>query len=424
MMGDDNLGGLYPDFAYLSGYTYYKGQSLMPDDPFSSVKSKKVIGSAPKGIPVTTISWMKIKLMNVGIDFGFFDNRLTGEFDLFKRMRDGIPGTPSDIMFPLETGLSALPENMNSDMTVGFDAFVKWNDKVGDLKYSVGANITFARQKNGKRHGEIFGNAWDKYRWAQSNRWSNVVLNTDQGNAGGVWMWEVIGRFETQEQIDSYPVDQDGQNNATVRPGDVILRDVNGDGIINDFDERPQAYASADWPWDSSTSNKNPLISMGINLGFEWKGFDVAADFAGGFKNTFVADWDLKWGVTRSVNGYYYNNIDVWRHEDIFDPKSPWIPGKFPALRGQESHSGRWWNSFYTREVNYLRLRNLVVGYSLPKNWIRKVGMEQCRIYFQGTNLFCLSSLHDYGFDPEISTVNGQDYPQHKVLTLGVNVKF
>ena len=74
--------------------------------------------------------------------------------------------------------------------------------------------------------------------------------------------------------------------------------------------------------------------------------------------------------------------------------------------------------------VNYLRLRNLVVGYSLPKNWIRKVGMEQCRIYFQGTNLFCLSSLHDYGFDPEISTVNGQDYPQHKVLTLGVNVKF
>ena len=179
--------------------------------------------------------------MNVGIDFGFFDNRLTGEFDLFKRMRDGIPGTPSDIMFPLETGLSALPENMNSDMTVGFDAFVKWNDKVGDLKYSVGANITFARQKNGKRHGEIFGNAWDKYRWAQSNRWSNVVLNTDQGNAGGVWMWEVIGRFETQEQIDSYPVDQDGQNNATVRPGDVILRDVNGDGIINDFDERPQA---------------------------------------------------------------------------------------------------------------------------------------------------------------------------------------
>lgn len=424
MLGDDNLGGLYPDFAFLPGYTYYKGQSLMPDDPFGSAGSKQVIGSGPKGIPINTISWMEVKLMNIGIDLGFFDNRLTGEIDFFKRERSGIPGTPSNIQFPLETGLTALPENMNSDMTIGFDGFVKWTDKVGDVKYSAGVNATFARQKNGKRHGEIFGNSWDKYRWAQSDRWANVIQNTGQNNAGGVWMWEAIGRFETQEEIDNYPVNQDGQNNVTVRPGDVILRDVNGDGIINEFDERPRAYASADWPWDSSTSRKNPLISMGINLAIEWKGIDIAADFAGGFKNTFVADWDLKWGVNRSVNGYHYNNIDVWRHEDIFDPKSPWIPGKFPALRGQESHSGRWWNSFYTREVNYLRLRNLVVGYSLPKNWVRKVSMEQCRFYFQGTNLFCWSSLDDYGFDPEISTVNGQDYPQHKVFTLGINVKF
>ncbi len=424
MMGDDNLGGLYPDYAFLSGYSYYKGQSLFTDDPFSSATSKKVIGSAPKGIPITTISWMKVKLMNIGLDMAFLDNRLTGEIDFFKRERSGIPGTPSNIQFPLETGLSTLPENMNSDMTLGVDGFVKWTDKVGDVKYSVGVNVTFARQKTGKRSGEIFANSWDKYRWAQSDRWSNVTQETGQGGFGGVWMWEVIGRFQTQEEINNYPVDQDGQNNATLRPGDVILKDVNGDGIINSFDERPHAYASADWPWDSSTSNKNPLTSMGINLGFEWKGIDVAADFAGGFKNTFVADWELKWGVTRGVNGYHYNNIDVWRHEDIFDPKSPWIAGKFPALRGQESHSGRWWNTFYTREVNYMRLRNLVVGYSLPRTWVKKTGMEQCRVYFQGTNLFCWSSLDDYGFDPEISTVNGQDYPQHKVITLGINVKF
>lgn len=424
MMGDDNLGGMYPNFAFLPGYSYYRGQSLITDDPFGNVNSKKVIGSAPKGIPITTLSWMNVKLVNIGLDVGFLDNRLTGEIDFFKRERSGIPGTPSNIHFPLETGLSTLPENMNSDMTLGVDGFLKWVDKIGYVNYNIGLNLTFARQKNGKRHGEIFANSWDKYRWAQSDRWANVVQNTGQNNAGGVWMWEVIGRFETQEQIDNYPVDQDGQNNSTLRPGDVLLKDVNGDGIIDSFDERPFAYASADWPWDSSTSNKNPLTSLGVNLGFEWKGFDLGADIAGGFKNTFVADWDLKWGVTRGVNGYYYNNIDVWRHEDIFDPKSPWIPGKFPPLRGMESHSGRWWNTFYTREVNYLRLRNLVVGYNLPKSWITTVGMEQFRIYFQGTNLFTISTLDDYGFDPEISTVNGQDYPQHKVVTIGINVKF
>lgn len=418
-LGDDNLGGLYPDFAFREGYVYYQGSSLMPDDPFSMSNSKKVIGAAYKGIPITSLSWMKIKMMNIGLDLGFFDNRLSGEIDIFKRERDGIPGIPDNILFPLETGLSALPQNMNSDMTVGIDGFVKWSDKIGDFKYNVGANITFARQKTGKRNGEIFFNAWDKYRYAQNNRWANVI------QAQGVWMWEDIGRFQTQEEIDNYPINLDGQNNTTIRPGDVKLKDVNGDGIIDSFDERPNAYAAQDFAWDSSKGNKNPLTSLGVNLGFEWKGIDFAADLAGGLKNTYVIDWDLKWGVGRTTNGFRYVNMDVWRHEDIFDPKSPWIPGTFPALRGQESFTGKWYNTFWTREVNYLRLRNLVIGYSLPQKWIKKLGMSQFRVYLQGTNLFCLyNSLHELGFDPEVSTCDGLDYPQHRVYTVGVNVKF
>ena len=418
-MGDDNLGSLYPDFAFREGYVYYQGSSLMPDDPFSMSNSKKVIGAAYKGIPITSLSWMKIKMMNIGVDLGFFNNRLSGEIDIFKRERDGIPGIPDNILFPLETGLSALPQNMNSDMTVGIDGFVKWSDKIGDFKYNVGANITFARQKTGKRNGEIFFNAWDKYRYAQNNRWANVI------QAQGVWMWEDIGRFQTQEEIDNYPINLDGQNNTTIRPGDVKLKDINGDGIIDSFDERPNAYAAQDFAWDSSKGNKNPLTSLGVNLGFEWKGIDFAADLAGGFKNTYVIDWDLKWGVGRTTNGFRYVNMDVWRHEDIFDPKSPWIPGTFPALRGQESFTGKWYNTFWTREVNYLRLRNLVIGYSLPQKWIKKLGMSQFRVYLQGTNLFCLyNSLHELGFDPEVSTCDGLDYPQHRVYTVGVNVKF
>ncbi len=425
MMGDDSLGSLYPDFAYLSGYNYYRGAALISSDPLNSNASTKVVGSLSKGIPVTTISWMTVKMMNAGLDFGFFGNKLSGEIDFFKRMRDGIPGTPDDILFPLETGLSVLPENLNSDKHLGMDFFIKWNDSFGDFRYNVGVNFTLARQMNGTRAGEIFLNAWDRYRWGKGDRWSNVVLNTDLGNAGGVWMWQVIGRFKTQEEIDSYPVDQDGQNNATVRPGDVILLDVNGDGIINDYDERPRGFASADWPWDSTTSNKNPLISTGLNLGFEWKGIDFSADIAGGFLNTFVCDWYTKWGVTRTQNGYYYNNMNTWQHTDIFDLSSEWNEGLFPPLRGLSSHSGRWWNEFYTRQANYLRLRNLVVGYTLPAAWTRKIGIQELRLYFEGTNLFFLyNSLSDYGFDPEISTVNGYDYPQHRVLSLGVNVKF
>ena len=183
-------------------------------------------------------------------------------------------------MFPQESGISILRENLNSDEVRGFDASIQWNDRVRDFEYSVGVNFTLARQRQGKVYGEKFLNAWDQYRWATSDRWSNV-------RNGAVWMYETIGVFKTQEQIDNYPVDIDGQNNTTLVPGDLIFRDVNNDGIINEYDERPLGYAATDYDWDASNANKQPLMTMGINLGFNWKGIDFAADFAGGFMNTF-----------------------------------------------------------------------------------------------------------------------------------------
>jgi TonB-linked SusC/RagA family outer membrane protein len=413
-MGDDNL-GYYPDFAYLPGYNYNVGNSYMTPYPGSTVDGRKISGIQYKGLPITDLSWMTSTMMNAGIELGFVKNKLTAEFDVFRRRRSGIPTIPNDLKFPVETGLTALPQNLDSDETVGFDAFVRWNDKINDFGYRIGVNLTLARQKFGARYGERFFNSWDQYRYSQKDRWSNV--------SGGsqMWMWEVIGQFKTQEEIDNYPVNIDGANNANLRPGDLIFRDVNGDGIMDSHDERPLGYAGADWPWDQSLSNKTPLMTIGLNLGFDWKGIDVAADFAGGFMNTFVMDWQTKWGVDRTSNGYYYNSIDVWRHEDILDPKSPWVPGLFPSIG---TVSGRWWNNYYTTNVNYVRLRNLVVGYTLPAKWTNKVAISKLRFYFQGSNLASWDNLKDMGFDPEISTVNGQDYPQHKIYTFGVTASF
>lgn len=163
-------------------------------------------------------------------------------------------------------------------------------------------------------------------------------------------MWETIGVFQTQEEIDNYPVNIDGANNVNLRPGDLIFKDVNGDGIIDDYDKRPLGYAATDYDWDSSNANKNPLLSMGINLGFEYKGVDFAADFAGGFMNTFIGDWHVKYGIGTDQMGYVYNVVDSWQHEDIFDAKSPWISGKFPAVRSNNP-SIRDWNDFYAKKL-------------------------------------------------------------------------
>jgi TonB-linked SusC/RagA family outer membrane protein len=415
-MGDDNLGDLYPDFAYLAGYTYKSGGALIPNNPLQSGTNSYVIGSSLKPVPNTQLSWMTASILDFGVDFGFFHNKLNAEFDVFRRQRNGIAARPDDIHFPLESGMLALAKNLDSDENVGIDGFVKWMDKISNLTYFASINATLARQKNGKRYGELFLNALDQYYWSQSNRWANV-------SNGQAWQWEAIGVFQTQEEIDNYPVNIDGNNNTSLVPGDLIFNDVNGDGLIDNSDKRPLGYASVDWPWDSSKGNKNPLLSLGFNFGIEWKGIDFAADFAGGFMNTFVPDWDLKWGTARTKNAFAYNSLNVWRHEDIFDPASPWIPGDFPALRSNNP-STRNENNFYTKEINYLRLRNLVLGYMLPSKWTKKACIQKLRFYFEGSNLFCWDTLNDFGFDPEISTVNGSDYPQHRTYTVGINITF
>lgn len=165
------------------------------------------------------------------------------------------------------------------------------------------------------------------------------------------------------------------------------------------------------------------MMTMGMSFGFDWKGIDFAADFAAGFMNTYVPDWHVKNGVTSDQTGYVYNSLNTWHHEDIFDPTSPWVAGEFPALRNNNP-SSRWWNDFYTRKINYLRLRNLVVGYTLPVSWTKKARIQKFRLYFEGTNLFCWDSIQDYGFDPEIAGRNGFDYPQHRTYLVGVNITY
>lgn len=421
-MGDDGLGGLYPDFAYLSGYNYNQGAAYIPSDPFSSAANTNLIGTKVKGVPVTTLSWMTASIFDIGVELGFLRNRLSFEFDLFKRKRSGIAATPDDIYFPEESGLSVLPQNLNTDMTVGLDLALKWNDKYKDLNYYAGFNLTLARNKNGKVYGEKFFNAMDQYFWGKSDRWSSVI----NGGEAALWMYEIVGRFENQEQIDNWPVNIDGKNNTTLLPGDLIYKDVNNDGIINDHDRRPLGYAGMDFPYDESQGNKQPLMSIGISFGGEWKGLDFAADFAGGFMNTWCPNWFSRWGsgVNYVANGFKYNTLDVWHHEDILDPTSPWVPGEFPAFRGDENFCATNSNTFYNRNVRYLRLRDLVIGYTLPAKWTKKALIQKCRFYVEGSNLFSFDNMKRYGIDPEVSGVQGADYPVNRVYTIGVNLTF
>ena len=143
LVGDDNVGG-YAPFDYMSGYNYKSGGGV--------IDGQYVLGSAPRGLPVTTLSWIEAKIFDVGIDFGFLNNRLTGQLDYFRRKRDGLPASRYDILLPTEVGFGLPQENLNSDMTQGFEMILRWSDFISDFKYSVGFNMTYARFQIGRAH--------------------------------------------------------------------------------------------------------------------------------------------------------------------------------------------------------------------------------------------------------------------------------
>jgi TonB-linked outer membrane protein, SusC/RagA family/TonB-dependent outer membrane receptor, SusC/RagA subfamily, signature region len=393
LLGDDNVSG-YNAFDYLGGYTYKNGGSV--------IDGKYTIGTVPRGLPVTTLSWIKAKIFDVGVDASFFNGKLTGSFDYFDRLRTGLPASRYDILLPSEVGFSLPQENLNSDRHRGYDLIVKWSDKVSDLSYSIGANATYSRFYDWDRYKPRFSNSWNVYRNSIVQRYG--YLN---------WGLEADGQFQSWEEIATWPIDNDRQGNKTLRPGDVKYKDINGDGVINGMDERPIGYRQ----------DSTPLFNYGFNFSFLWRGFDLAFDLTGGALNTWYQEWEQRNPFHDGGNNPQYYMENTWRLSDIWDANSELIPGKYPMLLiGNSSHSNYWNSTFWKKNVKYLKLRNLEFGYTLPKSIVNRASISDVRFYVAGQNLFGLTNL--IGVDPEINETNGLAYPTMRIINVGITLKF
>ncbi|HAF60776.1 MAG TPA: SusC/RagA family protein [Anaerolineaceae bacterium] len=393
LLGDDNVSG-YSAFDYLGGYTYKNGGSV--------IDGKYTIGTAPRGLPVTTLSWIKAKILDVGIDASFFNGKLTGSADYFDRFRTGLPASRYDILLPSEVGFSLPRENLNSDRHRGYDIILNWNDRVNDLTYSIGANATYSRFYDWEQYKPRFSNSWNVYRNSIIKRYG--YLN---------WGLEADGQFQSWEEIATWPIDNDRQGNKTLRPGDVKYKDVNGDRVINGMDERPIGYRQ----------NSTPIFNYGFNFSFLWKGFDLAFDLAGGALSTWYQEWEQRNPFHDGGNNPQYYMENTWHLADIWDANSELIPGKYPMLLiGNSSHSNYWNSTFWKKNVRYIKLRNLEFGYTLPKSFVNKASISDLRLYVAGQNLFGLTNL--IGVDPEIIDTNGLAYPTMRIINVGITLKF
>jgi len=199
-----------------------------------------------------------------------------------------------------------------------------------------------------------------------------------------------------------------------------MYKDQNGDGKIDQYDERPIGYGYG----------TQPNINGGFTLGAAYNGFDFHADFSGGAGYTWFQNYETRWAFQNNGN---LNTIfeDRWHHADLYDVNSPWIPGKYPANRvnpgfGYSDYSlnGQNNSSFWLHSVHYIRMRTIELGYSLPATLLSKVKIKRARFYVNGYNFLSFDNLKQYGVDPEVRDDNGLQFPQSKVVNFGVNLTF
>jgi TonB-linked SusC/RagA family outer membrane protein len=394
-LGDDGGALGLGDFSYVSGYNYNTGISILNGTP--------VINSSDRGAPTTNISWLISKITDVGADFTLFNGKITGSVDYFYRKRSGLRASKTDVLIPSELGYGLPNENLNTDAQYGEEAALNYNGKVGKLQFQVGGNIAYTRSKYISRYNPTFLNSWDQYRSSDIGRYTRID-----------WGYTVSGRFQTQEEINNYKVNIDGQGNKTLLPGDLIYQDVNNDGKIDGYDERPIGYGGG----------QQPNINFGFNIALNFKSFEFHADFSGASGYTWFQNWETRWAFQNDGN---LNTMfeDRWHHTDTYDPNSPWVAGYYPALRYNNADHSNYnkTSTFWAHNVTYLRARTIELAYNLPTALMTKIKVvKKARFYVNAYNLFSIDNVHRYKIDPEVNDDNGLQFPQSKVVNVGVNI--
>lgn len=382
-------------FGYLSGYNWNQGSAVLDGE--------YVTGLNQRGLPVTNLSWTKNTTKNIGFDLTMFSNRLTISADAFRKDITGVPAARYDVLLPSEVGYSLPNENLNKQAYIGTEAMATWTDHIGDFNYRVSGNITFSRYRNIESYKPRFSNSWDEYRNSSEDRWGGIY-----------WGYQVIGQFQSEEEIKNYPVNLDGQGNTTLLPGDLIYKDVNNDGVINSMDERPIGFPEG-WA---------PILSFGGNIGLEWKGIDLNIDFSGGAMQGWRQNYELTNAYHNGGNSPAYLLEDRWHRLDLYDPESEWVPGRYPAIRNGEFAYNNKNSDFWLHNVHYLRISNLEIGYSLPTWMLKPIHAQKVRIYGSVSNLCSFDNVHQYGIDPEITAAAAVVYPQQRTFLVGFNVTF
>ena len=381
-LGNQNI-GLYPYQAMISG---------VDDYPFTKTSDGVIIGYQQTAYANRNIKWETTTITDIGFDLQVFDG-LSVTFDWYKKTTDDILRS-SQLSSLL--GLSAPTVNNGSVENKGIEVALNYANMVKGgtfrgFRYNAGVYFDRSRNKLTEFGAEEIGSYSIK----------REGLPYDE-----YYMLECIGVFADQAEINASPK----QFNDNTQPGDLKYKDISGpdgkpDGVIDNYDRR-------------TFSGRFPGFEYGINASATWKGFDLSLIGQG------VADkkyYTTDWGVQPFMQGSSPNK-DYIKH--MWTEENPY-GAKHPKLYWQDMGGGKNTrpNSYYLKDASFFRLKNLTLGYTLPRVWTEKANISKVRIYFSGDNLLTLTPYK--GLDPERNG-DGRDaiYPQNRIYSFGLNVEF
>ena len=397
-LGDDGSAGTYPSI--------YTGYNLSNNDYGYFWNGVYTGGVTATSIPNPNLTWYVSKTWDLGLDFDLWNGKLSGTLDIFKRKRSGLLATSSAVV-PGTVGASMPQENIESDQTFGWEFMLGHRNRVGEVTYDVSVNLSATKNRWDYHIDSMAGNSMDNWR----------RQDVSGRNKGIWWGIEEGGRFSSYEQIYNHPTTGQGVGQGTL-PGDYWYEDWNGDGVVNGNDNHPIA-----------TKNM-PVFNFGINMGAAWKGIDVTMNWQG--SAGVYSEYAEVFAEVLAFNGAALDiYADRWRpvdpNADLWDPATKWIEGYYPAT-GSSFTTG----TTGVKNTSYIRLKTLEIGYTLPKSWVSKVGIEDLRVYVSGYNLLTFTGLKD--MDPERPGKNGSgastsdiafyNYPNTKIFNIGATIKF
>lgn len=384
------------------------------------------------GVVPNGITWETSTTTNVGLDFSMLSNRLTFTGDAYERRTTNM--FTVGLTAPATFG-NTVPKGNYADLTTrGWEVSLGWNDKIGSTKKALKYNLRFTLADN-KTKITRFNNP-DKLL-------TNVGANGNGSDyyegqvLGEIWGYETEGFFIDQADINSH-AKQSPQMRASPTniwfPGDIKLKDLNGDGFIN-----VGANTVAN-PGDRKIiGNSAPRYLYSANLGAEYSNFFFSAFFQGVGKQQWYpsTETEMFWGQYNRP----YNNIPNFHVGNMWTPEN--TNAYFPRTmsRAASSNTNRELGvaqTKYLQNVAYIRMKNIQVGYNLPTKLISKIKARTARIYFSGENLFTYSPLYkivktidvenavpsDQVLNPNSTNGDGYNYPLLKSMSLGLNIGF